>query len=227
MNKQEHGTMPFFADPLKILASAVGITIAVLAVVLKAHPLMVLPLFVSVVISFLQARVNRYCFLIGAVNAVFYAVAYYIMTLYSTAAYALLISFPLQALTFITWSKKTVDGKTETRKMNAKLRLCFVGGMIATWLLLFFIFRSLGSEYLIIDNTITVIGIVGTVIATMRFAEYAFIKVVSDCINAVLYAIMAFSDASKTVWLIFTLYSATCALIAFIKMTRSKKGDAK
>jgi len=210
-------------DPIKIFAAAVAVTIGVLSVIFKIHPLLALPLFVSVVISFLQSKVNRYCFLIGAINAIFYAAAYYIMTLYSTAAYALLISFPLQAVTFITWNKKTSGGETQTRKMSARTRILLAISMIAAWVILYLVFHSLGSDYLIFDNTITVIGIVGTIIAAMRFAEYAFIKVASDCINIALYITMMITDHTNVIWLIFTVYSATCAMIAFIKMNKAKK----
>ena len=208
---------------LKVLAGAVAVAIVAIAVALKMQPLLVLPLLVSVIVGFLQSKVNRYCFLIGAINSVFYAVAYYMMTLYATAAYAFLVSFPLQIVTFLMWNKKTTNNRTQTRKMTARVRVILAVSMVLAWGMLYLIFRSFGSEYLIFDNTITVIGIVSTLLATMRFAEYAFIQVASSSINSVSYAIMAVGDPTKVVWLIFSVYSVTCSLVAFFKMNKQEK----
>lgn len=205
---------------LKVLAGVVAVVIVTIAVVLKMQPLLVLPLLVSVVVGFLQSKVNRYCFLIGAVNSVFYAVAYYMMTLYATAAYALLVSFPLQIVTFLMWNKKTVNNRTQTRKMTARVRAILAVSMVLMWGMLYLIFHSFGSEYLVFDNTITVIGIVSTVVASLRFAEFAAIQVASSSINSVSYAIMAIGDPTKVVWLVFSIYSATCSAVAFFKMNK-------
>ena len=77
-------------SPLKILAFIVLIYLVFGTLFFRLHIANVLPLFFSVFIMFLQSRVNRYAFLIGALNSILYAVAYFYMTLYSSAAYALL-----------------------------------------------------------------------------------------------------------------------------------------
>ncbi|MGN1095147.1 MAG: hypothetical protein ACI4QR_02030, partial [Eubacteriales bacterium] len=43
--------------------------------------LRVLPLYISLVVMFMQSFANRYALLLGALNSVLYAVAYYIIDL--------------------------------------------------------------------------------------------------------------------------------------------------
>ena len=209
--------------PLKILAFFVLIYLVFGTFFFRLHIANVLPLFVSVVTMFLQSRVNRYAFLIGALTAVLYAVAYFYMTLYSSAAYALFISFPLQVITFFSWQKNTRQGVTNTRSFTKKGRLMLFLFMALTWTLLFILFSALESEYLIVDNTVAVIGIVATLLCTMRYSEYAALQVLTNCISIVLYSYMTFKDPGKSVWLVFSLYSMVCSSVAFIKMN-SKKG---
>ena len=178
--------------PLKILAFFVLIYLVFGTFFFRLHIANVLPLFVSVVTMFLQSRVNRYAFLIGALNAVLYAVAYFYMTLYSSAAYALFISFPLQVITFFSWQKNTRQGVTNTRSFTKKGRLMLFLFMALTWTLLFILFSALESEYLIVDNTVAVIGIVATLLCTMRYSEYAALQVLTNCISIVLYSYMTF-----------------------------------
>ncbi len=214
-------------SPLKILAFFVLIYLVFGTFFFRLHIANVLPLFVSVVIMFLQSRVNRYAFLIGALNSILYAVAYFYMTLYSSAAYALLISFPLQVITFFSWQKNTHQGVTDIRRFTKKGRLGLFLFMALTWTLLFILFSALESEYLIVDNTVAVIGIVATLLCTMRYSEYAAFQVLTNCISIVLYSYMALKDPGRSVWLIFSVYSTVCSSVAFIRMNSKKKGTRK
>ncbi len=207
-------------SPIKVLAALVFLALLILSLVYKPNPLSILPVFASVLILFLQTRVNRFAYLIGSANSVFYAVAYYILTLYSQAAYALLVSFPVQLLTFFIWQKNTSGGTTRTRKMTALWRITLAAAMLGAWIAFYFIFRALGSEYLLLDNTVSIIGIVATILAVFRFSECALLSLLSGCISLVLYAQMLANDPSAIIWLVFTAYTVTCAIVTFINMLR-------
>ena len=57
--------------------------------------LMFLPLLISVGVLFLQSRVSRFAFLLGALNSIIYAASFWKMTLYTSSFYVLLFSFPI------------------------------------------------------------------------------------------------------------------------------------
>ena len=214
-------------SPVKILAALVFLTLLILAVIYRPNLLSILPLFISVFILFLQTRVNRFAYLLGAANSILYAVAYYLMTLYSQATYALLVSCPVQVLTFFLWQKNTAQGSTRTRKMTARTRCILVTAMLGAWISFYFIFKSFGSEYLLLDNTVSIIGIVSTVLAAFRFSEYALFSLVSGCISLVLYSQMLASDPSRIIWLVFTAYSVMCCYLTFMNMNRKVKATQK
>ena len=66
----------------------------------------VLPVVVSLFVVLLSAHANRYTFLIGAVNSVIYSVGYIMERLYASVASALLLSFPIQIVSFVLWKKR-------------------------------------------------------------------------------------------------------------------------
>ena len=211
------------SNVLKSIAAITFVLILVLSVVFKPEILTVLPLFVSIIVLFLQSQVSRYSFLIGTFNSVFYAVAYYLMGLYSLCAYALLVSTPITLCTFLLWNKNTTNGETKTRSMTAVQRLLLFGSMALVWVVLFAIFSAFDSSYLVLDNTLSVLGIAASILCVFRLSEYAVLNVVSGVVNIVLYSVMVSDDISKIVWLVFTVYSATCSVMAFINMTRREK----
>ncbi|MBQ8868857.1 MAG: nicotinamide mononucleotide transporter [Oscillospiraceae bacterium] len=208
---------------IKIIAAVTFILIAVFSVIFNVNILNVLPLFISIFIMFLQSRVNRYAFLLGSINSILYAVAYFYMTLYSTALYALLVSFPIQIFTFFNWKKNTQNGRTETKSLSARARIIMFASMALVWLVFFLIFSAFNSTYLIFDNTISVIGIVTSILCAFRFSEYAILQAASTIANLILYGFMVSDDISKIVWLIFSIYSAMCSIIAFININKQSK----
>ena len=208
---------------LKCTAAITFVLILALSVIFKPNVLTVLPLFVSIIVLFLQSQVSRFSFLIGTFNSVFYAVAYYLMGLYSLCAYALLVSTPITLCTFLLWNKNTTNGETKTRSMTAVQRLLLFGSMALVWIILFGIFSAMDSSYLVLDNTLSVLGIAASILCIFRFSEYAVLNVISSVVNIVLYSVMMTDDISKIVWLIFTIYSTICSVMAFINMTRREK----
>ena len=157
------------------------------AIVFKLSFFKLLPLCVSLVVMFLSAKVSRYAFLLGGVNSILYAVSYFSMTLYSNAAYALAVSFPLQIITFINWRKKSTGEKTELRRLSVKQLTVSVILFAVAWIALFFIFFFMGSSYMILDNTSTLLGIAVTILTMLRFKEYAPLQIVSGLLTLVLH----------------------------------------
>ena len=225
MNLEVKEKLKSFLSPIKILAALVFVALAVLAVLYKPEPFSVLPLFISVIIMFLQTRVNRFAYLVGATNSVLYAVAFYLMSLYSQAAYALLVSCPVQIVTFFLWQRHTEQGATQTRKMTARSRCILASVALVAWVAFYFIFKGLGSAYLLLDNTVSIIGIIATLLVALRFSECAILSLTSGVISLVLYAQMLANDPSTVIWLVFTAYSVVCNCITFINMSRQAKSD--
>ena len=215
----------FIKDNLFVLICAAITFVCVLgaAIIFKQHPLKTLPLFVSLVVMLLQARVSRYAFLLGGLNSVLYALSYSLMGLYASAIYALVSSFPLQIITFINWRRKTSGGVTELRKMSGGVRLLVLLGFALVWPAVYFTISSLpGATQSALDVTGTLIGLLVTVLSMLRFSEYAPLNLVSVAISLTTHTMIFLSDTSNITYVIYTLYSGICLAAAMIRMKKAK-----
>ena len=75
---------------LMILLGVTALGITVTGIVFHQAFLRILPLYISLVISLLQSRVNRYASLLGGFNSLLYALVYVYYELYGSAVYAVL-----------------------------------------------------------------------------------------------------------------------------------------
>lgn len=205
------------------LLGVTAVAITVTAVIFQPPLIQLLPLYVSLIIMLLQTKANRFGYLLGAGNSVLYAVSYFTMQLYSSALYALLISATLQAVTFIRWSKKAYGHSTELCRLTNKQRLLWLIGGVAAWLTLYAAFFLLGSPYLLLDNTVTIIGIAGTIFSMLALIEFPFLQMTSSVISCVLYIVMLKDDPSRITYLIYTVYSLVCCSMSAVYMSKLYK----
>ena len=125
-----------------------------------------LPLFISLVVMLLQAKVNRYAYLLGGLNSILYAVAYFSMGIRESALSALLMSFPLQVITFILWQRKTRGNVTALRKLNAWAITGITVSFALVWAAMFFWFphdETAGTFTVLMDTTTTLLGFITTI----------------------------------------------------------------
>ncbi len=195
-----------------------------------------LPLFVSIVIMMLQADANRYAFLLGSINSVFYGAVYFVFTLHSSALSALLISFPIQLLTFLRWNKRKYKNSTLFTRLSWPMRgLCLIAGVAAV-LILNSVLGRLGSEYIILDNITTVLGIFTYIFTFFSLVEYPMLQIAGTLIGSVNYFSMI-RDGNLTLvpHLIYNIYCILCitkATVSVCKLYREQckkylQGDAE
>ena len=214
----------FIKDNLFVLICAAITFICVLstAIIFKQHPLKTLPLFISLVVMLLNARVSRYACLLGGLNSILYAISYLLMGLYATAIYAFVSSFPLQIITFINWRRKTTGGVTELRKMSWGIRALVLLGFVIIWPAVYFIISSLpGATQSFLDVTGTLLGILITVLSMLRFSEYAPLNLLSVLISLTTHTMIFLSDTSNITYVIYTVYSGICLVAAMVRMKKA------
>ncbi len=183
-----------------------------------------MPIFVSLIIMLLQSEANRYAFLLGSLNSLLYAVADSMFTLYSSALSALLISFPIQMLTFIRWNKRKYKDSTVFSKLSWKMRgLCVLIGIGAV-IALNFALSGTGSDYLLLDNVSNVIGYFTSIFTFMSFIEYPFLQITGLAIGTVNYFfILADGDLAIVPRVIYNLYCGVCIVRATISVYKLYK----
>lgn len=208
-----------FINKEPIISVLAGLTIVgiVLSMVLYfetvSDVVTALPLFISIIIMLLQSRANRYSFLLGSLNSVFYAIVYFAFELQASALSALLISLPVQMFTFIRWHKHKYKDSTVFKKMSVGIRMVsFVAGVVAVFVMMLLL-KRFGSEYIILDTIASVAGIGVYILTFFSFIEYPFLQIFNGVIIGINYVIMI-ADGKYTLipYLIYAVYQVICVI---------------
>ena len=198
-----------------ILMGVTYLLIIAAAILFKQSFLRIFPIFVSLVIGLLQSRVNRFAPLLGGINSLAYAAVYVYYGLYASAVYAVVVSCPLQLVTFWNWSKRPYGESVILKKMSRKQRLLVGGGFALCWLGLFVALRIMGSSYQLWDNTTTLLGILTTVLTMLAYVEYAPLMIVGCVCSIGLYITMIFDTPEQVTYLIYGIYTLICCIKGF------------
>ena len=201
---------------IMLFITAVGITVSM--ILFTPNRLMVVPLYVSLFISLLQTRINRYAPLIGGINSILYFAVYMYSGIYATAFYALLFSCPLQIITFIRWTKNKRGSTTLLRKMSMKLRLLILLAFAVAWVSVLAIRSLAGSDFAILDTTSSLLGILTTFLTMFAFIEYTVLQLVGGVTSISLYINMLLAGRiEQTPFLVYSVYSLICVILAVIR----------
>ena len=201
---------------LLMLITAIAVTVT--GILFDQSILRILPLYISMFISLLQSRVNRYAPLVGAFNSLLYAGVYFYYGLYASVLYAVLVSFPLQFVTFIRWNQNPYQKSTVFKKMTGKQRVVVALIAVAFWCGMLVVLKSLGSSHQILDNTVTMLGILNTVLMMLSYIEYTALMIPGNLFSIALYIAMIKESPEQITYLIYTLFSGYCVVRAFFRV---------
>lgn len=202
---------------LMILMGITCVTITVTGILFGQNFFRILPLYISLIIGFLQSRVSRIAPLMGGINSILYALVYFYYGLYSSSLYALLISCPLQLITFVRWKNRAYGYSVLFKSMTVKARLLTAVICAAGWALLYGIMSAAGASYLLLDNTLTLFGVLVTILTMLAYIEYTYLSIVSGLVNITLYTVMSFDTPEQIPYLVFALYSFVCISMALFR----------
>lgn len=187
----------------------------------KPSAFLYIPLFASVLVMLLQARVSRYAFLAGGINSVLYMISYIKMSLYAMAIYSISVSFPLQMITFFNWKHHTEKNETNLRKMSGRIRLIVFCGITLGFLLLYVFFLNSRCNFL--DYCVSVFGIITSILCMLRFKEYAFVQIISNSISLGMFLVMTKNEPSRIIWVINSMNSLFSSFMALININKRKE----
>lgn len=203
-----------------VLLMITAIAIAITGIKFHQSFLRILPLFISLVVMLLAAQVNRYTYLLGGFNALLYALAHWYYGLYASMAYAVLVSSPIQLLTFIRWNKKPWGSATVLNRLSGRQRAAITLAFFIAWALIMWILNLLDSNYQLLDSSLTLIGIMVNVLSLLCYIEYAYVNVLTGVLSIILYGMMLRESPEQITYLIFNIYSLICLLISVRKIHR-------
>lgn len=197
-----------------VLIMAAAISAA--GIITKQSFFRIMPLYVSLVISILNANLNRTGPLLGGFNSLVYAAVYWYYGLYAMALQAVLVSCPIQLLTWYRWRKNAYRSSTVLRSFTWKQRGLLLAAFAAVWCGLYVVLTLTDSTYKLFDNSITLLGIVVSLLTLFAFREYTFLNFLNGIISVGLYIAMIQETPEQLCYLIYSVYSLVCLFIAMI-----------
>ncbi len=213
----------FLTDELPMLVMAV-VTV-IFAVLQKQHPVKTLPLLVSLVVAMLLAEIKRSAFLLGGINSLLYALAYFMNGLYFSAVYALLFSCPVQLWAWINWKnrQKRSGSAVELRLMKPRL---LGGSLLATaagWAVLYFVITpqlDQSAAFPALDAMVTVLGIYVSFLNVGCYVESQYISLFSQLIAIVMWTCMTVEQPDNITYLISGIYQMYRVIQGTVNWTR-------
>lgn len=200
-----------------ILIAVTALLITATGIIFKQPFLRILPLYFSLVIMLLNADINRYGALLGGLNSILYGVTYVHYNLYASAAYALAVSFPIQIITFILWTKRKDGRTTKLRKMTAKQRILAAVVSLVSWGVVMYILQLMGGNHSFLDNTNAILSVIITFMTMFAFVEYTYLAILSGIVVVFLNLSLAVESPEMLTYLIYSLYSFICVVRAFFR----------
>lgn len=208
------------------------IPLAVMAVLITAAGIIfhqsffrILPLYISLLVMILQSKVSRYAYLVGGLNSILYSIVYLYYGLYGIAAQAFLFSFPMQIITFFNWKKHSEKEIVKFRRMKKSQLVLCVALFAVMWVALYFTLKYFGSDYAVLDNTVTLFGAFTSVLTALTFIEYAYMTLFGAILNVLLYIQVIPAHHEQVTYLVYSIYSLVCVSIHVTRVTKMWKNQ--
>ena len=210
-----------------VIIAVTGIAILVAGIACKQEFFLMIPLFVSLFVMAFQSEANRMGPLIGSINSLIYTAAYIYMGVYASAASAILLSFPIQMMTFFRWKKNAYKKTVVFRKMTTKMRIGWSVAFLVVWAIMAVVCMHLVYEYAILDSGSFLFGLVIPVLTMLAYIEYTYLWIVQCILGVFLNFQMVINDPKETTYLIYGVYAFYCVIGAFISVQKFYKEQQK
>ncbi len=200
-------------NPWVIFLIITAVLITVSAILVEQSFLRIYPLYISIFIMLLMSKANRYAYLIGGLNAISYGFIALHYNIPGSAISAFLVSFPLQIVSFIRWSRASWKSTTVFKKMTQRGRI--INGMliIIIWVGYYAVIKALGSASSLIDSMASLLGIYITFLQVLKYSEYTVLMIPSGLLSISLYiSLIAQGNIEQVPFLIYSCYSLCCVI---------------
>ena len=133
----------------------------------------------------------------------------------STTASALLFSCPLQLVTFINWKRKAYGKATVFKKLTAKARIGLALVAVLGFGVQQIVLNQLGSDYAILDNIASLVGIASSILSLLAYIEYIYLQILGTVLTIALNVQVTMTNPAHITYLIYSLYCIYCLAVAF------------
>jgi|GEM_PF-2790303 len=212
-----------FADYIPMAATA--LCILYFAIVRQQPFIQAFPLLVSLYVQYLTAHANRWSFVVGGTNSIVYAIGFMMLRTYFSAIQSVLISAPLQYVSFFLWKKNAKAGdkiSSRLRFLSLPWQVTCVLGTVALWLSLYFVFTPLFADasFPLIDSFVFAMGVISPILSAFRFVEAQYYSLVSQVVYALMWILISFTDPTCINYVLISVYGLYRVIEASVNWTR-------
>ncbi len=220
-----------FADYIPMAATA--LCILYFAIVRQQPFIQAFPLLVSLYVQYLTAHANRWSFVIGGTNAIVYAIGFMMLRTYFSAIQSVLISAPLQYVSFFLWKKNAKAGdkiSSRLRFLSLPWQATCVLGTVALWLSLYFVFTPLFADasFPLMDSFVFAMGVISPILSAFRFVEAQYYSCIGQVVYTLMWVVMAFAEPASINYVIiavYGLYRIAQAIVTWTRLYMQQKGE--
>lgn len=189
-----------------VLISVVFVAILFCGIWFKQSWIRTLPCLVTLVVLLLSAHANRWGYLLGGLNSIFYAIGYIQLRVYGQAALALLVSLPIQLFTVFYWSRNKTGKKVSMKRLNAKSGSFVAGGTVLVWLVGWLVFSLLKDFNPPLSSLTFVVGLLASLLAMLAFVESCFVNLLNYLVSTAMNILLVIDSLSNMTYLIIGVY---------------------
>lgn len=206
-----------------VLIALTALAITASGIMFEQNFFHMLPLYVSLIVFFLQSKAMRLGSLMGSLNSVLYGMVYLSMELYGSMFSALAVSFPLQLATFISWSRRKSGNTTRFRTLSSKWLIIVIAITIISYFPILISSKAAGGNYVELDSAVTALGFTATILMLLRFSEYVKFQIAGLVFSILLFTLMVISSPEQLTYLIYNVYATICCVQAAMNISIIKK----
>lgn len=208
-----------------IVVGVTAVVIIVSAILSRQDFFKTLPTLITLLVLLLSARANRYTFLLGAINCVLYSIIYIQEGIYFSVISCLVISAPMQLITFFKWKQHTY-GKVTTvfKRLSARNLILMMLVQIPAWALAYFgLSAFITGSYPGLDSLSFVMGIVVSVLSAKRYIEAQYVNAVSCIISLIMWVLLTVKTPDNINYACIALYNVIMVVESAIVWTKQYK----
>lgn len=192
----------------------------------------IIPAVVTLFVVLLSSKLYRVAFLLGAANCILYSVGYFVDGLYGSVVSCLVISAPLQVLSWFLWKRSAYKQATLFRRMKGYFYPLIVIATAALAVGMLCVSNRAGGAngMIALDSVLFALGLAVSVLLTFAYVEGYVLNLLSCVLTVVMWAILAARNIRDVTYLLVSLYNVfrvSIALAACVRMYREQQGERK
>ena len=189
-----------------------------------------IPCLVTLVVLMLSAHANRWGYLLGALNSIFYAVGYIQLRVFGQAASALLVSLPIQIFTIVYWSKNKSGKKVAMKRLSAKSGAVVGAASLASWAVAWLVFSLMNDFNAPLSGLTFVMGLLASLLSMLAYVESGFVNLANYLVTTVMNILLVIGDLANLTYLIIGVYGmiqSVRSCMIWIGLYRAQKKTAE